>query len=260
MPAISRPPSRRKISSGSDKCPAWKASAEFDDGVFAREAGVVEAGSAPGPAARRAAIERGVDRRGGRGVAYAHLARREQIDPAVRRLHAIEQRAGGLALLHRGAFGEVAGRMVQRQLEDFEADRIAFADLIDGRAAGGEIIQHLARDGGRKGGDALGRDAVISREDGDERPLDPRLGAALPGGEPFDDLLEPAERPRRLGELGVAPPHGVDAVAAGGGEIGEKKADVVEGRAHAAWGDAWRGREFKRGRGTQSDRVTVSSS
>src|SRR5450631_2566813 len=49
--------------------------------------------------------------------------------------------------------------------------------------------------------------AVTAGEHRDARSLDPRAGAALPGGQPFGDLLEPAERARRLGELGLAAHH-----------------------------------------------------
>ncbi len=48
---------------------------------------------------------------------------------------------------------------------------------------------------------------MAAGEDRDARPLDPRAGAALPGGQPFGDLLEPAQRTRRLGELGLAAHH-----------------------------------------------------
>jgi adenosylcobinamide-GDP ribazoletransferase len=56
-------------------------------------------------------------------------------------------------------------------------------------------------------------------------PLDPRLGAALPAGQPFGDLLQAAQRARRLGQLGLAADHlGL------GGEIGSRQ--VAQDPAH----------------------------
>ena len=37
-------------------------------------------------------------------------------------------------------------------------------------------------------------DAVVAGEDRDQRPVDRRRRAALPGGQPLGDFLEPAER------------------------------------------------------------------
>ena len=84
---------------------------------------------------------------------------------------------------------------------------IARGELVDGGPAGQEVLHHLPRDFRRIGRDAARRHAVAAGEHRDARPLDPRAGAALPGGQPFGDLLEPAERARRLGELGLAAHH-----------------------------------------------------
>ncbi len=59
----------------------------------------------------------------------------------------------------------------------------------------------------RIGRDAARRDAMGAGEHRDARMLDPGMGAALPRGQPFGDFLEPTERPRRLGELGLAAHH-----------------------------------------------------
>ena len=75
------------------------------------------------------------------------------------------------------------------------------AELIDGSAAGDEVRDHLRRHRRRIGGDAARRDAVVAGEHHDARALQPRRMPALPGGEPDRQLLEPAERARRLGQL-----------------------------------------------------------
>ena len=55
--------------------------------------------------------------------------------------------------------------------------------------------------------DALGDDAMIAGEDGDQRRVDMRP-AALPGRQEFGDLLEPAERAGGLGQLRLPLPRG----------------------------------------------------
>ena len=92
----------------------------------------------------------------------------------------------------------------QRQFEDLEAEIEGLADLVDRRAAGLEIGDHLGGDRRRIGGDALLHHAMIAGEDRDHRALDARRMAALPARQPFGDLFEPAERARRLGQPRVA--------------------------------------------------------
>ena len=97
--------------------------------------------------------------------------------------------------------------MVEIQLVDAQVGVDRAGELVDGGAAGQEVLHHLLRHFRGIGRDAARGDAVIAGEDGDARALDARLGAALPGGQPFGDLLQPAERARRLGQLGLAAHH-----------------------------------------------------
>jgi hypothetical protein len=80
-------------------------------------------------------------------------------------------------------------------------------ELIDGGAPVLEVLHHLLGDCGRIGRDAARGDAMGAGKHRDARPLDPRLGAALPAGQPFGDLLQAAQRARRLGQLGLAADH-----------------------------------------------------
>jgi hypothetical protein len=65
--------------------------------------------------------------------------------------------------------------------------------------------------------DGLVDDAVVAGEHHRQRPLDGRRMAALPGGEPFRDLLQAAERAGRLGQLGLALARRGAASRSGGG-------------------------------------------
>ncbi len=93
----------------------------------------------------------------------------------------------------------------------------------------GEIRHHRLRHRRRISRNALGDDAVVAGEDGDQRVQDMRPGRGLPAGHEGRNLLEPPERPGRLGELSlplarrgcrrlVRPRH-----------LQEEGADVVEG-------------------------------
>ena len=87
------------------------------------------------------------------------------------------------------------GRARDRNLE---AQIVGRAELVDGGAAGGEILDHLRRHGLRKGGDTARYDAVISRENSDQRPQDHRRRPALPRRQPRGDS---SRRPNDPGGL-----------------------------------------------------------
>ena len=52
--------------------------------------------------------------------------------------------AAQVPLVHGRVLGDVAGRHVEREVEDLEAEVEGRADLVDRRPAGREILQHLA--------------------------------------------------------------------------------------------------------------------
>jgi hypothetical protein len=168
-----------------------------------RHAAGIEPGARPHPILRPATMQRKRDGRGDGGVADAHLADAQQIRPLGHRLHAIDHDGGAVGLLHRRIAGDVAGRLLERQFIDLEPDAEGLTQLVDRRPAGLEVRHHLGRYRLRERRDVLTDDAVVAGEHHRQRPLDGGRMAALPGGEPFRDLLQTAERARRLGQLGL---------------------------------------------------------
>ena len=90
-------------------------------------------------------------------------------------------------------------------------------ELVDRGAARGKIRHHLRGDRGRKGRNALHGDAVVAGEHQHLDPVEPGRIAALPLRQPRDDLFEPAEAARRLGQFGLAGVDGAPAAASPSG-------------------------------------------
>jgi hypothetical protein len=82
--------------------------------------------------------------------------------------------------------------MVEVELVDAQVGVDAAGELVDRRPAAQEVFDHLAGDFRRIGRHAARRHAMGAGEHRNARPLDPRARAALPGGQPFGDLLQPA--------------------------------------------------------------------
>ena len=231
MAAISRPPTRRSTSSGSRSAPS-RATAARHGVRLAREPRIVDAGAAPDPVGGLAAVERVKDRRRDGRVGDAHLAEAEEVDAARHRLHAVgDGRRAGLFV--EGVLrDDVRGRLVERELEDLQAEVVGDADLVDCRAAGGEVRHHLLRDRLRKGGDAARGDAVIGGEDGDERARDRRLGASPCQAATHSAISSSRPRlPAGLVEHRVARAHGGRGGLVRAGQIGDEAPDVVERQA-----------------------------
>ena len=163
-------------------------------------------GAAADPVRRRAAVERRVDRRRDGGVADAHLAdaragRRRRRSPPCRRPSSRRRpsrRAPALAVM------SPVG-MLQRSSNDLEAEIEAAQIWLIAAPPAAKLATICAVTAGREGRDAVRGDAVVAGEDRDQRRARRRRRLALPGGQPFGDLLEPAERARRLGQRRVAP-------------------------------------------------------
>jgi len=109
---------------------------------------------------------------------------------------------------------------------------IAAASWLMAAPPSKKFFHHLPGDFRRIGRDAARRYAMGAGEHRDARPLDPRAGAALPGRQPFGDLLEPAQRARRLGELGLATHHLGPGREVRSRQIAQDAAHFVESRSH----------------------------
>ena len=107
-----------------------------DGAGLARHHRRVGAGTGPDPVGAAAAEQRREDRRGGGRGADADVADGEQVDAAGDRLHAERHGRGTGALVEGGSLGEIAGRQMQREIVDLEAEIMGDADLVDRRAAG----------------------------------------------------------------------------------------------------------------------------
>lgn len=53
--------------------------------------------------------------------------------------------------------------------------------------------------------------------------------ASLPGGQPFDQLLQPSQRPDRLGQLRLTSGGGGGGLGIGTGQIGQQSAELGQG-------------------------------
>ena len=100
----------------------------------------------PTQSAGLAAIERVEDRRRDGRVGDPHLAEAEQVDAAGHRLHAVGDRRRAGFFVERVLDDDVRRRLVERELEDLQPEVVGLAELVDRRAAGGEIRHHLPRD------------------------------------------------------------------------------------------------------------------
>ncbi|MCY1378178.1 hypothetical protein D9M69_657910 [compost metagenome] len=77
---------------------------------------------------------------------------------------------------------------------------------------------------------------MVAGEDADEWPVDRGLPLALPGREPFGDLLQAAQAAGRFSEVGVAGTHRVRGFHVGAGHRGNEFADIVEGQSGGGHG------------------------
>ena len=197
---------------------------------LALQAGVVDARAASHPVGGRPAVERVIDRGGDGRVANAHLAQAQKVGAAGNGFHAEGEGRSTTRLVEGCGLGDVLGGNVERQLKNLQAEVVGGADLVDGRPARSKCLEHGPGHCLRIGRDALRHDAVVRREDRDERALHDGQGAALPGGEMGDDLLEPSQCAGRFDELRVAGMRVGGAFGRGRRHLREESADVVEGQ------------------------------
>ena len=190
--AISRPPSRRKDFERIVKMLAMQRDGRAHRVGLAFQTRVVDAGAAADPILRLAAVERVIDRRRRGGVADAHFAQAEQVGLGGERLHAERHRRGAGPLVERRLARDVAGRPLERELEHLQRNVEGLADLIDRRAAGGEIGDHRLGDRGRDRPRRPGRRRRDCRRT--PRPAAHRHAAAPPC-QPARNLAMSSSRP-----------------------------------------------------------------
>jgi cobalamin synthase len=175
-----------------------------------------------------------VNGRRDRGVADPHFTQPKQVDPASQRLHA-EGHGGDAGLfVHGRVERDIGRRHIEGEVEHLETQPERRANLVDRRPARGEVLQHLPRNGLGIGGHPLGDNAVIGREDTDQRAIDRGLRRGLPRRQPFDNAFEPAEAAQRLGEFSVAPAHLDDGLVIRTRELRQQGANIVEREAGQA--------------------------
>jgi hypothetical protein len=179
----------------------------IDSLAFTRQAVFIDAGTTAGPA-RTAAAEQGRGDGGrSRGIADTHFTEAEKI--ACRRDRVVTFTHGRKKFLLRESrhLREIARGPIQRERHDAQVCARGLRQLIDGRAADGEVCHHLRRYLGRIGRDAVPGDAVIAGKDKNFHLLQPRRYAALPMREPADEFFKTAQAARRLGQRRFAPRH-----------------------------------------------------
>ena len=168
------------------------------------QSGVIDAGAAPHPILGGPAEQRGGQGGAGGGVANPHLAQRHDIEAVFHRHHAVGKGAGAVFIAHRRALREVGGGLVQSHFVDPQVRVDQRRQLIYRSAAVDIVGHHLRGHLHRKGRHALRRHPMVGGKDRDTGTLQARLRLALPGCQPDGDLLQPPQRPGRLGQLGLS--------------------------------------------------------
>ena len=162
---------------------------------------LVKAGSRTDPASGNAAEQRHAQ--GGRGgrVANAHFTDDQIVARLANGRRAGIHRMQDFVRVHGGCGAEIDGRTVQVKRGDRELQPGCFAQLVDGGATSLEIPDHLLCDFRREGADALFDHSVVAGEHEAFPVFNLRVHGLLPAGHPQRDLLQPAERAGRLGQL-----------------------------------------------------------
>ena len=95
----------------------------------------IRARARPDPVGAAAAVEHAKHGRGDGRIADAEIAEAEEIGAACDRLHAVGHGGGAAAFVERGLARDVAGRQMQREVEDLQPEIVGEADLVDRGAA-----------------------------------------------------------------------------------------------------------------------------
>ena len=186
---------------GGERGVAMKRQRAIDDGDLVRQPVAMHAGPRTGPGGRAFAEAARAQRcRRGR-IADPHFTQHDQIEPRFDLRRADIERRQTMLDAHRRHDAEVLGRPVEVDRHDAQVEPGRAGQRVDGRAARLKIRNHLGGDAGWKGADALGGDAMIAGEDDRATLFEARSRKPLPSCDEDRDVLKPAERPGRLGQL-----------------------------------------------------------
>src|SRR5919201_135746 len=177
--------------------------ARVDRGLLSRQALIVDTGAATRPARAAAAEQRRRDGRRSRGIADPHLTEADEVRAGRDGVVAGRDRGEERVLAHGRCLREVCRGFIERERNDAQVCADGSSELIDGRAAGGEIRHHLGSDLGVIGGHALFCHAVVARKHENFDPIEAWHAALLPLRKPHDDVFEPPEAAGWLGELAL---------------------------------------------------------
>ena len=128
-----------------------------------------------------------------------------------------------------GSSRDVAGRLLEREFEDFQRNVEGLADLVDRRAAAGEIGDHRLRHRWRKRRNALGGDAVVAGENRDQRRFDMRRAAPCQAASHSAISSRRPSEPAGLVKFASRARTAASAAASGLGHRADEGADIVEG-------------------------------
>ncbi len=188
------------------------------------------AGAGSNPVFRRSAEKRQRDGRRNRGIADAHFADAQEVGSTGNRFHAEGHGRSAGALIHGWLFRYVARRMFQRQIENFQPEIVGDADLVDRRAPGCKIFDHLCRHARRKRRDVLGRDAMIAGKHRNQRAIDLRRALSGPCGKPCRDLFHAPQRTCGLRQRSLTLANGPFRPQIRPRQIADQFPEIVKGR------------------------------
>src|SRR5262249_53609240 len=155
-------------------------------------------------AAEKSGRERGRRSR----VAYAHLAEANKVRRQRYSIVTGRDRSEEFSFGHGGRLREIAGGPFERQGNDTQICAGAAGKLVDGRAPGREIRDHLGRDLGGISGHSTRGHTVVCCKNQYFNAIETRWAAALPGSEPGHELFQPAEASWGFGKFALAARNG----------------------------------------------------
>ena len=177
-----------------------------------------------------AAEQRGAKSGGDRRIADPEIAQAQKIGATGDRFHTEGHGCRTAAFVERGLLGDVACGDIQGEVEDFQAEIVGDADLVDRGPAGGAELDFIGGRRHRPRRNPVPDGAMIAREDRHQRPVDRRRRAPAPGGNPGRDVLDAPKRFFRLFSFGKQRADAGPRRVIGRRQRRQKASEVVERR------------------------------